>query len=386
MPFLYGQRMQNNLFHPSYFTKKPYLQSPMKIPLAEQIQQLLKQSEVLNDAQLAQQLKELIFANESNDQHLKEAANISDLMKEHLSKDTAHKPDTLLSSGFQNLDAICPLFRGELILIGGRPGMGKTQIALNILNSVAFKHPVLYYSFDLSKFMFSSRWLSLISGIPADKIISQQLSDEQKDNLTQVAEYYRCNRKIFINDTGNQSIQALRKQCEKYVSEHGVKLVCIDYIQLMSSRKYSYQRESELGYISRELKKIAKDLNICIIAMSQLSRAVEMRGGSKRPILSDLRQSGSLEQDADKVIMVYRPDYYNITEDEEGRDARCVVELIVAKNRSGKTGTVYLKRDEQFIKLEEHKPFEQFHFVVNRINELKQDSAPLDSKDDELPF
>jgi replicative DNA helicase len=264
--------------------------------------------------------------------------------------------------------------------------MGKTQIALNILNSVAFKHPVLYYSFDLSKFMFSSRLLSLISGIPADKIISQQLSDEQKDNLTQVAEYYRRNRKIFINDTGNQSIQALRKQCEKYVDEHGVKLICIDYIQLMSSRKYSYQRESELGYISRELKKMAKDLNICIIAMSQLSRAVEMRGGSKRPILSDLRQSGSLEQDADKVIMVYRPDYYNITEDEEGRDARCVVELIVAKNRSGKTGTVYLKRDEQFIKLEEHKPFEQFHFVDNRINELKQDSPPLDIKDDELPF
>ena len=358
----------------------------MKIPLAEQIQQLLKQSEVHNDAQLAQQLKELIFANESNGRDLKEAANISDLMEEHLSKDTAHKPDTLISSGFQNLDTICPLFRGELILIGGRPGMGKTQIALNILNSVAFKHPVLYYSFDLSKFMFSSRLLSLISSIPADKIISQQLSDEQKDNLTQVAEYYRRNRKIFINDTGNQSIQALRKQCEKYVNEHGVKLVCIDYIQLMSSRKYSYQRESELGYISRELKKMAKDLNICIIAMSQLSRAVEMRGGSKRPILSDLRQSGSLEQDADKVIMVYRPDYYNITEDEEGRDARCVVELIVAKNRSGKTGTVYLKRDEQFIKLEEHKPFEQFHFVDNRINELKQDSPPLDIRDDELPF
>lgn len=358
----------------------------MKTPLFEKIQQLLKQSEVLNDAQLAQQLKELIFANASNDQPLKEAANVSDLMEEHLSKDTAHKPDTWISSGFENLDAICPLFRGELILIGGRPGMGKTQIALNILNSVAFQHPVLYYSFDLSKFMFSSRLFSLVSGIPADKIISKQLSNEQKDNLTKVAEYYRSNRKIFINDTGNQSIQALRKQCEKFVNEHGVKLVCIDYIQLMTSRKYSYQRESELGYISRELKKIAKDLNICVIAMSQLSRAVEMRGGSKRPILSDLRQSGSLEQDADKVIMVYRPDYYNITEDEEGRDARCVVELIVAKNRSGKTGTVYLKRDEQFSKLEEHKPFEQFHFNTNRKNELKGDSPPLDIQEDELPF
>ena len=343
---------------------------PMKSPLSEKVQQLLQDADSLNEIQFFRKLKDLIVADEIKRINIKEASSIAQLMDGNISKITSKNQSSILATGFKNLDEIAALSLGDFVVLGGRPGMGKTQIIVNICDYVSSTTPILYYTFDLSKLLLSSRFLSVASGISLDKITNQNLTESEIKILSETAQSYG-KHEIFINETGSQSITAIRNQCEKYVKEKGVKLLVVDYMQLMSSRKYNHQRESEVSYISRELKNIARDLNICVIALSQLSRAVENRGGSKRPMLSDLRDSGAIEQDADKVIFVYRPEYYDITEDEDGNDARCVTELIIAKNRSGKIGKAHLRRDADFIKFYEYSDINEFTFGQHRLDELK---------------
>jgi replicative DNA helicase len=158
---------------------------------------------------------------------------------------------------------------------------------------------------------------------------------------------------LYVDDTPAIGVFELRAKCRRLKAKHDISMIVIDYLQLMTGSndgKGSGNREQEISYISRSLKGIAKELNVPVIALSQLSRAVETRGGSKRPMLSDLRESGAIEQDADMVIFLYRPDYYNITEDEEGQDCRGIAEVIVAKNRHGALKTVKIRFVPQFAK------------------------------------
>jgi replicative DNA helicase len=171
---------------------------------------------------------------------------------------------------------------------------------------------------------------------------------------------------------------ALKTYCEKMVAEKGIRVIAIDYLQMLSSNRYRHNRELEVSYISRTLKKIAKDLNICMIVTSQLSRSVETRGGDKRPLLSDLRESGAIEQDADKVIFVYRPDYYGITTDEDGNTTKGQLELLMVKNRTGAIDRFYFHLTFPSLKLEPMKDINT-PFVFER-------KPFVDPKDADSPF
>jgi replicative DNA helicase len=165
--------------------------------------------------------------------------------------------------------------------------------------------------------------------------------------------------------------------CKQHVEADKVKVVVIDYLQLLSERKTRQNRDAELSFITRELKNLAKDLQICIVASSQLSRSLETRGGDRKPLLSDLRESGAIEQNADKVLFIYRPEYYGFMQDEYGNSTQGLVELIVAKNRTGHLGSIYFKRNATLSAYEPYdEPQHQFNFSPNRLDELKEKTDP----------
>jgi replicative DNA helicase len=251
--------------------------------------------------------------------------------------------DNQISSGYENLDHLIYGFGlGEFIVFGGRPAMGKTTLFLNLALRISINNPVLFFSFDLSESALNSKVISNLTSITKDKIKKNQFDKMDLLQLEQAEEKIN-HYELYINESCSNSIIDFRLHCEKMINEKGIKVVFIDYIQLMSASKFGNRRELEISYISRELKRIAKELKISVIASSQLSRAVEMRGGDKRPILSDLRESGALEQDADKVIFIYRPEYYGFHQDEDGNSNVNRMQLIVEKNRTGALGIVDLE-------------------------------------------
>ncbi|WP_185852659.1 replicative DNA helicase [Blattabacterium cuenoti] len=247
-----------------------------------------------------------------------------------------------IPSGFQKLDKVTSgLQNSDLIILASRPGMGKTTFMLSMVRNVVIeqKVPVAIFSLEMSSIQLITRLISSETGISSEKLKSASLSDLDWKRLFYKTKKLK-NAPLFIDDTPSLSIFNLRAKCRRLISQHGVKLVMIDYMQLMgisdSSSKFR-NREQEISIISRSLKSLAKELDIPIIALSQLSRAVEIRGGSKRPLLSDLRESGAIEQDADIVLFIYRPEYYGFnTWDTEEKDS-CIgqAEIIIAKHRNG---------------------------------------------------
>jgi len=273
---------------------------------------------------------------------------------------------------------------GEFIVIGGRPAMGKTQLLVNLSLNISQIIPVLYFTFDLSEFLLTSRFISSVSGIPASKILQHDLTNEEKNKLSLV-DSQLSKHKLFINDSYNNSLTAFKAHCQKQIEENGVKVIFVDYLQMMSSNKYRNSRELEISYISRELKNITKDFNVCVIATSQLSRAVESRGGSKYPHLSDLRESGAIEQDADKVIFIYRPEYYGFECDEEGNNSAGLTEIILAKNRNGSLGNIKLLRDNYFTNFRSFDTCKNdFSFSQNRLDEMTAKNPNLKNLIDKL--
>jgi len=234
---------------------------------------------------------------------------------------------------------------GEYVVIGGRPSMGKTQLLVNMALNISVSAPVLFFSSDLSALLLSSRFLSCASGIAVDKILHNKLTDEQRAGLSLLVKEM-IGHKILVNDDCGNSIAALRAECLAQIKASGVKVIMVDYLQMMSSGVFHKSRDHEIGHLSREFKNIAKDLNICVIVISQLNRSVEHRGGFKRPWLSDLRDSGAIEQDADKVIFLYRPEYYTLDFDEYNNPTTGLTEVIMAKNRLGSIGTIKLIANE----------------------------------------
>lgn len=255
---------------------------------------------------------------------------------------------TGVPSGFTELDRTTSGWqKSDLIILAARPGMGKTALVLALArnSAVMFNKPVALFSLEMSSVQLVNRLIASETELPAEKL--------KKGNLAQ-HEWQQLNAKInklteapiFIDDTPALSIFELRAKCRRLKAQKDIQMVIIDYLQLMSGgtgERNSGNREQEISAISRALKSIAKELNIPIIALSQLSRAVESRGGDKRPQLSDLRESGAIEQDADMVMFIYRPEYYQLMEDSEGRSNKGLAQVIIAKHRNGSLKDVNLR-------------------------------------------
>ncbi|MBQ9134477.1 MAG: replicative DNA helicase [Lachnospiraceae bacterium] len=261
---------------------------------------------------------------------------------------------TGIPTGFIDLDyRTAGMQPSDLVLIAARPSMGKTAFVLNIAEHVAFRQnkTVAIFSLEMSKEQLVNRLFSLESKVDSQHIRTGQLSDQEWEKLIESAGVIgRSN--LIIDDTPGISIAELRSKCRKYKLEQDLSMIIIDYLQLMSGSGRSDSRQQEISDISRSLKAVARELSVPVLALSQLSRAVEQRP-DHRPMLSDLRESGAIEQDADVVMFIYRDDYYN--HDTATKD---VAEIIIAKQRNGPIGTVelaWLPNYTKFANLEKHK-------------------------------
>ncbi|WP_152287221.1 replicative DNA helicase [Flavicella marina] len=253
-----------------------------------------------------------------------------------------------LETGFTKLDALTSGWQpSDLIIIAARPGMGKTAFVISMAKNMAidFNHPVALFSLEMSSVQLITRMISSETGLTSEKLRKGNLEPHEWEQLN-VKVKNLTDAPIFIDDTPSLSIFDLRAKARRLASQHGIKIIVIDYLQLMTAGGATNgNREQEISTISRNLKALAKELNIPVIALSQLSRAVETRGGSKRPLLSDLRESGAIEQDADIVSFIFRPEYYGITEWDDDDHSPCEGqgEFIVAKHRNGGLENIRLK-------------------------------------------
>ncbi len=253
---------------------------------------------------------------------------------------------TGVATGFYDLDyKTAGLQPSDLILVAARPSMGKTAFVLNVAEHVALRSNVTtaIFSLEMSKDQLVKRILSMHSKVDSQAIRSGDLSDDDWLKLVESARTIG-NSNLIIDDTSSISISELRSKCRKFKLEHNLGLVIIDYLQLMSGSKKSESRQQEISEISRSLKALAREINAPVVALSQLSRAVEQRP-DKRPMLSDLRESGAIEQDADVVMFIYRDDYYNHDSEDAG-----ISEIIIGKQRNGPTGTIKLAWLSQYTK------------------------------------
>ena len=250
-------------------------------------------------------------------------------------------------SGFSKLDRVTSGWqKSDLIIIAGRPGMGKTALALTMARNIAINHktPIGIFSLEMSSDQLVNRLISSESEIPSGKLRKGNLEEYE---FVQLHEKIRdlAEAPIYIDDTPGLSVFELRAKARRLVKNHGVQIIIVDYLQLMTAGgNKSGNREQEISTISRSLKGIAKELKIPVIALSQVNRGVESRTStSKRPILADLRESGAIEQDADIVNFIYRPEYYKIYEWENSDDSRGQAEIIIAKHRNGSLENIRLK-------------------------------------------
>lgn len=262
-----------------------------------------------------------------------------------------------LSTGFIALDRHTAGFQpGTLIILAARPAMGKTAFALSIARNMAmtFRYNVAFFSLEMTAVELVQRLISSESGISGERLKKgEKLSQADKENLLQKAQEL-SNANIFIDDTPQLTIFELRAKCRRIKQSKGLDMVFIDYLQLMQGNTENNKngnREQEISYISRQLKALSKELEVPVFALSQLSRSVETRGGSKIPQLSDLRESGAIEQDADIVMFIYRPEYYGITEDDGGSTIG-KADIILAKHRSGAVGNIRLRFISKYAKFE----------------------------------
>ena len=251
---------------------------------------------------------------------------------------------TGIPSGFSRLDRVTSGWqRSDLVIIAARPGMGKTAFIVSALRNAAvdFNIPVAIFSLEMASLQLVNRLISAEAELDSEKIKKGNLADFEWQQMVHKTTRLST-APIFIDDTPALSILELRAKCRRLKAEHNIQMIVIDYLQLMKGEA-SGNREQEIASISRALKGIAKELSVPVIALSQLSRGVETRGGDKRPQLSDLRESGSIEQDADIVMFLYRPEYYKISVDEEGMPTQGMAEVIIAKHRNGSLENVKLK-------------------------------------------
>ena len=260
-----------------------------------------------------------------------------------------------IPTGFYALDKLTAGWqRSDMIVIAARPAMGKTAFVLSMARNTAVDHGqgVAFFSLEMSSVQLVKRLISSETRIPAEKLRKGDLADHEFQQLhSRIAKLSKA--PIYIDDTPGLSIFDLRAKCRRLKLQHDIQLVIIDYLQLMTAgTKGQGNREQEISSISRSIKEIAKELNIPIIALSQLSRSVEQRGGDKKPILSDLRESGAIEQDADIVSFIYRPEYYGLLQDEDGNSNSGIGEIIIAKHRNGGLDNVRLRFIKEYARFD----------------------------------
>ena len=287
-----------------------------------------------------------------------------------------------ISTGFEKLDALTSGWQpSDLIIIAARPGMGKTALTLSMARNIAVTKevPVAFFSLEMSSIQLITRLISAETGLSSEKLRTGKLADHEWKQLNvKVGDLEKA--PLYIDDTPALSIFDLRAKARRLASQHKIKLIVVDYLQLMTAGNSNKagNREQEISTISRNLKSLAKELDIPVIALSQLSRAVETRGGTKRPQLSDLRESGAIEQDADIVSFIYRPEYYQIEEwdDEEHSSSIGQAELIVAKHRNGGLDNIRMKFIGQLGKFEDLQPDDSSFEYQSKINQ--EDKSKID--------
>jgi replicative DNA helicase len=294
----------------------------------------------------------------------RDSRKMDDLMSEALKDIEALKDKkdglTGVASGFTELDRITSGWqKSDLVIIAARPAMGKTAFVLSCARNAAvdFNKPVVVFSLEMSSVQLVNRLISGEAMIEQEKIRKGTLEEWEWAQIhTKVGRLEQA--PLIIDDTPALNIFEFRAKCRRLKAQHDIQMIIIDYLQLMHGKGEGKagggNREQEIGSISRALKSVAKELNVPVIALSQLSRAVENRpGGSKRPMLSDLRESGSIEQDADMVLFLYRPEYYGLDVDEDNNPTAGVGEVIIAKHRNGETGRVRLKFVGKYVKFQD---------------------------------
>ncbi|MDE5749930.1 MAG: replicative DNA helicase, partial [Duncaniella sp.] len=292
-----------------------------------------------------------------------------------------------LESGYHELDKLTSGWqRSDLIIIAARPAMGKTAFVLSMAKNMAVNYniPVAIFSLEMSNLQLVNRLIQNTCEIEGEKIKSGQLSQMEWDQLmSRVKNLY--NAPLYIDDTASLSIFELRTKARRLVREHNVQFIIIDYLQLMNASGMKFgSREQEVSMISRSLKQLAKELNIPIVALSQLNRSVESRGADskdgKRPQLSDLRESGAIEQDADIVCFIHRPEYYlRSGQDAAGNDIRGLAEFIVAKHRSGRVDDVKMRFKNKYARFENWDAEPERTSVGQRRSGVDTDKIDLDA-------
>lgn len=304
-------------------------------------------------------------------------------------------------SGFTELDRMTSGWqRSDLIILAARPGMGKTAFVLSMARNMAvkFNKPIAIFSLEMSALQLVTRLIASESEISNEKIKTGKLEDYEWEQLTKRVEPL-MNSTILIDDTPALPVFDLRAKCRRFKQQYDIQCVIIDYLQLMSGQiddkdKGKGNREQEISIISRSMKTLAKELNIPIIALSQLNRGVETRTGSKRPQLADLRESGAIEQDADMVMFIYRPEYYKLEEFPDGTDSRGKAEIIIAKHRNGALGEVKLQFIDYLAKFQDLNDDDSeygYQMPTNTNFDSHSNSITLPSSmnrddDDEVPF
>ena len=279
-----------------------------------------------------------------------------------------------IPSGFDKVDKLTSGWQpSDLIIIAARPGMGKTALTLSMARNIAVNSniPVAFFSLEMSSVQLITRLISSETSLSSEKLRTGRLEKHEWEQLNVKVKALE-KAPLFIDDTPSLSIFDLRAKARRLASQHKIQLIVLDYLQLMTAggSQKGGNREQEISTISRNLKALAKELNIPVIALSQLSRAVETRGGSKRPILSDLRESGAIEQDADIVSFIYRPEYYKIDEwdDEERTPTQGQAEFIVAKHRNGGLDNIRLKFIAQLGKFDNLDDFDSPFEFQSKMN------------------
>ena len=300
---------------------------------------------------------------------------------------------TGVPTGFSRLDRVTSGWqKSDLVIIAARPGMGKTAFVVSAMRNAAvdFNHPVAIFSLEMSSIQLVNRLISAEAELESEKLKRGDLAEFEWQQLVHKTKRLSA-APIFIDDTPALSILELRAKCRRLKAEHNIQLIIVDYLQLMKGDGGG-NREQEIASISRALKGIAKELEVPVLALSQLSRGVETRGGDKRPALSDLRESGSIEQDADMVIFLYRPEYYKIFSDGDNNSTLGMAEVIIAKHRNGSLDTAKLKFIGKYTKFadydgdepQDNNPFSGMITRESRINRLPE--TRQDSGDEPLPF
>ena len=318
----------------------------------------------------------------------KGATSIQSISEENLEKTRKLKESkqdfTGIKTNFTMLDGILlGLQPGNLYILAGRPGMGKTAMVISLIKNIAIDDqvPIAMFSLEMSESELEYRLKSNCTGIKFNKIRSGKIDDAQFHELTEATDLIK-EAPIFVDDSSSLNIIELRARALRLKQIHNIKVLFVDYIQLMNGAVKNRNREQEISEISRNLKIVAKDLEIPVIALSQLSRKVEDRGGNKRPELYDLRESGSLEQDADAVLFLYRQEYYHITTGDNGEtlpDGH--TEFMIKKHRNGATGTVLMKFRKEPMK------FVNYDEDTEAVAEAMDDGDQLfPEKTDDVPY